>query len=142
MRVFFGPPVTDGYLRAMSPSDYRNYAYSTLAWNGTLVPALDSILPSGTKTVRLIAGSSREDILIVKSLIAHLGDRAERTLPNLQTLTVSRATSAIGDQLISAGQSAVAWKSVCDIVRSEGYHFTDLENPRASWHKEFYSCGL
>lgn len=131
VRVFFGPPLIDDKLRAMSPVDYRNYAYEVAHWNGLSVPSLAEILPSSIQTVKLFAGSCREDVLILKGLFAKLNLFAPERLPQLRSLTVMRARRQLFRDFVAEGQSATAWESVDNLVREMGYHFEEAENVRA-----------
>lgn len=128
MRVFFGPCMND-VTQCMSPSAFRDYTYEVAHWNGSKLPCLADILPASIVTVSLLAGSSREDILMLKALFRGLGQRAKSDLPRLLKLSVSRATSSIGfNRLPNCDDREAAWMSVANCVRAEGFLYKESPN--------------
>lgn len=135
-RLFFGPEVTASP-RQISPTKYRNHAYD-IGWNGLALPNLSAVLPSTIQEVRFVAGSSREDILILKGLFAKLKLQGNTYFPRLQRVRVSRGTQVVGSQvLVPQNPSMAAWRSVREHVEAAGAMYDETMRVRASWIKDY-----
>lgn len=139
---FYGPPITEES-RSMTPSEYRDYAYST-AWSASSVPSLTEILPSSIKTIQLNAGFIPADTEVVKSLFKGFKDRRSECLPYLEDIVVRRATRCLGQRKVRESVDAASWQAVNVIVTESGGLYEEVDDARASWLKTFpmYYPGL